>query len=259
MKKIEQAFANGKVLIPYVTAGDPDLAVTAEVVTAADKAGAGIIEVGMPFSDPQADGPVIQAAGQRALKNGTNLKGILRMVSSLRGKVKAPILLMGYYNPIMHYGKEKFSDDAADAGVAGLIIPDLPFDEDEEFYQGLEERGMSGILMVAPNSRDDRLEEIGRHCSGFVYCVSLLGITGDSRGPAAGVSDYLARVRKHVNVPLALGFGIDGPEKAAAAASSADGVVVGSAIVKLVERYEGTDRLIPEVSSFISSLKKAIS
>jgi tryptophan synthase alpha chain len=258
MNTISQIFERGKVLIPYVTAGDPDLETTAEIICSIDKAGADIIEVGIPFSDPQADGPVIQAAGQRALKKGASLKSILKMVGDLKGKVRAPLLLMGYYNPVLHYGKEAFIKDARQAGVSGVIIPDLPFDEDEEFYKELEKNNMTGILMVSPNSREDRLADIGKKCSGFVYCVSLLGITGDSRGPVSGLEEYIGRVRKHIGVPLALGFGIDSPEKAAKAALYADGVVVGSAIVKLVEQYSGTDRLLPEVSSFVSSLKKAI-
>ena len=259
MEKIQQIFDSGKVLITFVTAGDPDLDTTARIIHAIDEAGADIIEVGMPFSDPQADGPVIQAAGQRALKKGTGPEGILTMISGLKGSIKAPLFLMGYYNPVMCYGRDKFIDDAFEAGVSGLIIPDLPFDEDEEFYAKLKEKEMAGILMVAPNSREERLEEIGRNCSGFVYCVSLLGITGDNRGPSAGIEDYMGRVRKYVKVPLALGFGIDGPEKAARAASVADGVVVGSALVKIVEKFGNTDRLIPEISSFVTGLKNAIS
>jgi tryptophan synthase alpha chain len=258
MNNISQIFERGKVLIPYVTAGDPDLDTTAEIISSIDKAGADIIEVGIPFSDPQADGPVIQAAGQRALKQGVCLKDILKMIAGLKGRVSAPLLLMGYYNPVLHYGKEAFIEDARQAGVSGVIIPDLPFDEDEKFYKELEKNNMTGILMVSPNSREDRLADIGKKCSGFVYCVSLLGITGDSRGPVAGIEEYLGRVRKHVRAPLALGFGIDSPEKAANAALYADGVVVGSAIVRLVEQYGGTDSLLPEVSRFVTSLKEAI-
>lgn len=259
MSRLKEAFGNGKALIPFVTAGDPDLETTRSVALALEGAGADVIELGVPFSDPQADGPVIQAAGQRALKSGTTLAGVLDLARSLKGDVTVPLVLMGYYNPIMNYGQERFARDAAQAGIAGVIVPDLPFDEGEDFYRILEKEGVEGILMVAPNIGEERLAETGRRARGFVYCVSLLGITGQGSGLYDRMGDYIERVKKNVSVPLALGFGIDGPERASQVAPLVDGVVVGSAIVKLVERY-GHDRekLLTEVKTFVASLKKAI-
>jgi tryptophan synthase alpha chain len=259
MRRLTEAFGSGKALVPFVTAGDPDLETTRSVVLALEEAGSDVIELGVPFSDPQADGPVIQAAGQRALKSGTTLAGVLELARSLKGVVKVPLVLMGYYNPIMNYGEERFAKDAAEAGVAGVIVPDLPYDEGEELYGILEKEGVEGILMVAPNSGEERLAETGRRARGFVYCVSLLGITGQGTGLYDRMGDYIERVRQHVSVPLALGFGIDGPEKAAQVAPIVDGVVVGSAIVKLVEKYgDDSEKLLAEVKSFVTSLKAAI-
>ncbi|MDO9508326.1 MAG: tryptophan synthase subunit alpha [Thermovirgaceae bacterium] len=259
MNRFGKAFEKGRALLPFVTAGDPDLETTRSLVLALEEAGADIIELGVPFSDPQADGPVIQAAGQRALEAGTTLSGVLEMVRSLRGVVSTPLVLMGYYNPILNYGEDRFARDAAEAGVAGVIVPDLPFDEGEDFYGVLEREGVDGILMVAPNSEEKRLIETGRRAKGFVYCVSLMGITGQESGLYDRMGDYIDRVKKHVTVPLVLGFGIDSPERAAKAAALVDGVVVGSAIVRLVERF-GHDRkrLLNEVKSFAARLKGAI-
>jgi len=254
-----KAFRSGRALVPFVTAGDPDLETTRSLVLALEEAGADIIELGVPFSDPQADGPVIQAAGQRALEAGTTLAKVLELVRNLKGVVSTPLVLMGYYNPILNYGEDRFARDAAEAGVSGVIVPDLPFDEGEKFYDILEREGIDGILMAAPNSTEERLLKMGRKARGFVYCVSLMGITGQESGPCDRMGDYIDRVKKHVSVPLVLGFGIDSPERAARVASLVDGVVVGSAIVRLVEKY-GHDRekLFGEVRTFVASLKKAI-
>lgn len=254
-----KAFKSGRALVPFVTAGDPDLETTRALVLALEEAGADIIELGVPFSDPQADGPVIQAAGQRALEAGTTLAKVLELVRNLKSIVSTPLVLMGYYNPILNYGEDRFARDAAEAGIAGVIVPDLPFDEGEGFYDILEREGVAGILMAAPNSTGERLMEMGRKARGFVYCVSLMGITGQESGPCDRMGDYIDRVRKHVSVPLVLGFGIDGPERAAGVAPLVDGVVVGSAIVRLVERFgHDRERLLCEVRSFVASLKEAI-
>ena len=260
MRQLGNVFNRGKCLISFVTAGDPDLETTRSLVLALEKAGVDIIELGIPFSDPQADGPVIQAAGQRALKSGTTLSKVLDLARSLKGDIKTPLVLMGYYNPIMSYGEERFARDAAATGISGVIVPDLPFDEGEDFYSMLDREGVDGILMVTPNTEEDRLVETGRRAKGFVYCVSLLGITGQESGFHEQMGEYIARVRKHVSIPLSLGFGIDGPEKAARVASMVDGVVVGSAIVRLVEKF-GHDRkeLENKVTTFVTSLKNVIS
>jgi len=254
-----KAFRSGRALIPFVTAGDPDLETTRSLVLALEEAGADIIELGVPFSDPQADGPVIQAAGQRALEVGTTLAKVLELVRDLKNVVSTPLVLMGYYNPILNYGEAHFARDAAEAGVSGVIVPDLPFDEGEEFYGILGGEGIDGIFMAAPNSTEERLKEMGRKARGFVYCVSLMGITGQEGGPCDRMGDYIDRVRKHVSVPLVLGFGIDGPERAARVAPLVDGVVVGSAIVRLVEKYgHDRERLSVEIKAFVASIKEAI-
>lgn len=254
-----KAFRSGRALVPFVTAGDPDLETTRSLVLALEEADADIIELGVPFSDPQADGPVIQAAGQRALGTGTTLAKVLELARGLKGVVNTPLVLMGYYNPILNYGEACFARDAAEAGVSGVIVPDLPFDEGEKLYDILEREGIDGILMAAPNSTEERLKEMGRKARGFVYCVSLMGITGQESGPCDRMGDYIDRVRKHVSVPLVLGFGIDGPERAARVAPLVDGVVVGSAIVRLVEKYgHDRERLSVEVKAFVASIKEAI-
>ena len=259
MSKLEKVFENGKALVSFVTAGDPDLETTRSLVLSLEEAGCDLIELGVPFSDPQADGPIIQAAGQRALKAGTTLSKVLEVARSLKGEVKVPLVLMGYYNPLLTYGEERFARDAAEAGIAGVIVPDLPFDEGEEFYAILEKEGVDGILMVTPNTSEERLVETGKRARGFVYCVSLLGITGQESGLYKEMGKYIEGVRKYVSVPLALGFGIDGPEKASQVSPVVDGVVVGSAIVKLVEKYgHDKERLMEEVKAFTARIKTAI-
>ncbi|MCF7936358.1 MAG: tryptophan synthase subunit alpha [Synergistales bacterium] len=259
MAGLTDVFTGKTALIPYITAGDPDLATTRPLVSALQEAGADLIELGIPFSDPQADGPAIQAAGQRALRAGATLEGVLELVRDLRGDVTVPLVLMGYYNPILRYGEERFAADAAGAGVSGVIVPDLPYDEGEAFFDMLASSGVAGILMASPNVSEARLAEIGRRARGFVYCVSLLGITGQEGGLYGPMEDYIRRVRRHVPLPLALGFGIDGPEKASAVAPLVDGVVVGSAIVRLVERYGGDpQRLADEVRAFTTALRDAV-
>lgn len=260
MSKLTEAFKKGTALIPFITAGDPDLETTRNLVMTLEKAGADIIELGVPFSDPQADGPVIQAAGQRALEAGTTLASVIKLARELKGIVKVPIVLMGYYNPIMKYGEKRFAVDAAEAGISGVIIPDLPFDEGDSFYQVLEDHGLEGILMVSPNTGQKRLKAIASRARGFVYCVSMLGVTGTEGELYQEMGSYIDRVRAEVSIPLALGFGIDGPKKASQVAPIVDGVVVGSAIVKIVESHKGSEEaLLEKVGDFVKSLKSAVS
>jgi tryptophan synthase alpha chain len=259
MNRLGKVFEGGKALIAFVVAGDPDLKTTRAICPVLEESGADLIELGIPFSDPQADGPAIQASGQRSLKAGTTLASVLELAGSLKGRLTVPLVLMGYVNPILQYGWERFARDAAEAGVSGVIVPDLPFDEGEGFYETLEREGVEGILMVAPNSSEERLKEAGRRARGFAYCVSLLGTTGTGKDLYGDMDSYLGRVRRHFTVPLAVGFGIDGPERAGRAAAHADGIVVGSAIVRLMEKYGGDEkRLSDEVRRFVGSLKTAI-
>jgi tryptophan synthase alpha chain len=259
MNGISQAFDGKKALITYITAGDPDLETTAFLLKLLDERGVDILEVGIPFSDPLADGPVIQQAGQRALKSGTTLKKLLAMLASLKEEVNAPLVLMGYMNSLMAYGLEAFAKDAAEAGVAGVIVPDLPFHQSEELAGQLRSRGVDFILMVTPNSTQERLSAIAEKASGFLYCVSLLGVTGNEEKGNAPVEEYIQRVRSCTKLPLALGFGVGTPERAKAAASVADGVIVGSALISLLEPCGADRKQIEEkATEFIGSLRAAV-
>ena len=259
MKTLSSAFEGKKALVTYLAAGDPDLDTTAYLLKLLDTEGVDVLEVGIPFSDPLADGPVIQQASQRALAGGATLKKILGMLKDLRNEISAPRVLMGYMNSILAYGQEKFAADAAGAGVSGVIIPDLPFHQGENLAKLLREQGVDFILMVTPNTPAERLRGICERASGFLYCVSRLGVTGESGTAGASPKEYIDRIRSHTSLPLALGFGVGTPEKAALAAEAADGVVVGSALISLLEPC-GTDRelLRSKAVPFLRSLREAV-
>ncbi len=261
MNDIENVFLTKKnVLIPYICAGDPDLQTTASLISVLDQAGAGIIELGIPFSDPLADGPVIQAAGQRALKNKCSLQKIVAMAGEVSRDISAPLVLMGYYNSILSYGIDKFIADLLVNNISGVIIPDLPFEEDQRFYQKLRQAGLAGILLAAPNTSARRLQFLGEKSSGFLYCVSLLGVTGDANGPGSYLETYLARVRENTDLPLALGFGIDGPARAKAVSSFVDGIIIGSALIKIIDKYnQDKQKMFSEVKNFIEEISASIS
>ena len=256
MTSIAQAFEGKKALITYLAAGDPDLETTAFLLRLLDREGVDLLEVGIPFSDPLADGPVIQQAGQRALSGGATLKKILALLKTLAPEIRAPRVLMGYMNSLIAYGLEAFADDSAAAGVSGVIVPDLPFHQSEELASLLKERNMDFILMVTPNTTDERLKAIAEKASGFLYCVSTLGVTGDSVNAGTPLKEYTDRVRAVTSLPLALGFGVNSPEKARLAAEAADGVIVGSALISLLEPC-GTDRncLEKKAVPFLRSLQ----
>ncbi len=217
-------------------AGDPDYAASLDIVRALPKAGADLIEIGMPFSDPMADGPAIQAAGLRALKGGQTLKKTLQLVRDFRqGDTDTPIVLMGYYNPIYSYGNETFLDDAKEAGVDGLIIVDLPPEADDELCVPAIERGLNFIRLATPTTDDKRLPAVLNNTSGFVYYVSITGITGSQAPDASAVTSAISRIKRHTDLPVAVGFGVRTAEQAAAIAATADAVVVGSALVDAVK------------------------
>jgi tryptophan synthase alpha chain len=221
--------------VTFLMAGDPDPKTSLDIIKALPKAGADIIEIGMPFTDPMADGPSIQAAGLRALKAGMTLKKTLEMVRGFRKDDDAtPLVLMGYYNPIYIYGVDKFLADAKTAGVDGLIIVDLPPEEDGELYLPALERGLAFIRLATPTTDDRRLPKVLAHTSGFIYYVSITGITGAAAPVALEVGDAVARLRRHTDLPVAVGFGIRRPEQAAEIARVADAAVVGSALVDLI-------------------------
>lgn len=236
MSRLDEAFKNKPVFMPYFPLGYPALDVSVDVIEALAKNGADIIEVGLSFSDPLADGPVIQRATQVALDNGITIRKSLAAVAELRKRgVSTPLILMGYYNPLLAYGLARFVADAAEAGADGFIIPDLPPEEAAEFVEAL--RGASAlplIPMLAPTSPGERMEMIARHAKGFIYLVSVTGITGERREMAAGLADLVAQVRAHTSVPVCVGFGIGSPEQARAVGAIADGVIVGSACVRAI-------------------------
>jgi tryptophan synthase alpha chain len=238
VSRIERRFAalraEGRAgLVTYLTAGDPDPETSARLFAGLPTAGADLIEIGMPFSDPMADGPVIQEAGQRALKQGMTLRRILALVSELRcGDDATPIVLMGYYNPIYRYGPESFSRDAVTAGVDGVIVVDLPPEEAAELTAPARAARLDVVRLATPTSDDRRLPAIVEHASGFIYYVAIAGITGTRSADAADVTAAVARLRRFTELPIGVGFGIRTPEQAAAVARAADGAVVGTALVQ---------------------------
>ncbi len=239
MNRIENAFKNKPIFMPYFPLGFPDLETSIDVIEALAKNGADLIEVGLSFSDPLADGPVIQKATQVALEKGITVKKSLEAVKELRKRgVNIPLILMGYYNPMLAYGLEKFVFDALDAGVDGFIVPDLPMEESEEFRAALSgaasEVEAPLIQMLAPTTPDNRMELIARNAKGFIYFVSVTGVTGERKSISDGLEDLIARVRKHTSIPVCVGFGIGLPEQARSVGMVADGVIVGSACVRAI-------------------------
>ena len=244
-------------LVTYFMGGDPDYDTSLRIMKSLPGAGSDIIELGMPFSDPMADGPAIQAAGLRALKGGQTLVKTLRMAQDFRtGDDETPIVLMGYYNPIYSYGSERFVADAAAAGVDGMIIVDLPPEADDELCIPALGAGLNFIRLATPTTDDKRLPAVLENTSGFVYYVSINGITGSAAPDASRVAESVARIKRHTHLPVAVGFGVRTAEQAAAIGANADGVVVGSAIVELVERHGGDAPAA--VRDYVAALSGAI-
>jgi len=260
--RIQQRFKQLKAtqtpaLVTFITAGDPDLATTARLLPLLEQAGADIIELGIPFSDPMADGPTIQRASERALASGTNLEQVLELVRQTRTQVTVPIILMGYSNPIYAYGWQRFASDAAAAGVDGLLLVDLPPEEAGELLPAAKAAGLKIVFLLTPTSDQSRINQVARYGSGFLYYVTVTGVTGVREAVASSLTDNLARIRKSIQLPIVAGFGIATPQQAAQVAATADGVVVGSAIVKLFEHYQG-DQLIEQVVQLVRSLKQGM-
>lgn len=255
MSNIKKAFENGKAFIAFVTRGDPDLETTAKVVRAAVENGADLIELGIPFSDPAAEGPVIQGANLRALRGGITTDKIFAFVKELRRDVKVPMVFMTYANVVFSYGAEKFISTCRDIGIDGLILPDLPYEEKEEFLPTCRQYDVDLISLIAPTS-ENRISMIAREAEGFIYIVSSLGVTGTRSEIKTDLASIVKVVRENTKVPCAIGFGISTPEQAKRMADISDGAIVGSAIVKLIEKY-GTDA--PEhVAEYVKSMKDAI-
>ena len=254
-KRITEAFANGKAFIPFVTCGDPSLEVTEQLVYAMEEAGADLIELGIPFSDPTAEGPVIQEANVRALSGGVTTDKIFAMVEKIRKNTKIPMVFMTYANVVFSYGTERFIKKAAEIGMDGLILPDVPFEEKEEFDAVCKQYGLDLISLIAPTSHE-RIKMIAKEAEGFLYCVSSLGVTGVRKQITTNIGEMIEKVREVTEIPCAVGFGIAEPEQAKEMASLSDGAIVGSAIVKIVAKY-GED-CVPYVAEYVKKMKAAV-
>lgn len=255
MKTIREAFKDGKAFIPFITCGDPDLETTAELVRVMADAGADLIELGIPFSDPTAEGPVIQEANIRALSGGVTTDKIFEMVRAVSPQVNVPLVFMTYANVVFSYGTERFLSNAQNSGIRGLILPDVPFEEKEEFAAVCRRYDIELISLIAPTSHD-RIRRIAKEAEGFLYCVSSLGVTGVRSSITTNVKEMTDLVREVSDIPCAVGFGISTPQQAAEMARAADGVIVGSAIVKLIAQY-GKDAPGP-VAEYVRSMKEAL-
>lgn len=264
MSRIEKKFAalkaeNKKAFIPYIMGGDPDYETSLEILENLPEAGASVIELGMPFTDPMADGPTIQSSGLRALKAGITISKILQMAGTFREKnQETPLVLMGYFNPVLAYGVEKFVSDAAKASVDGLLIVDLPPEEDDELWSFAKDKKIDVIKLITPTTDDKRLTKILEHASGWLYYVAIAGITGTRSATAADVREKLSAVRKRTDLPLAVGFGINSQEDVKIMSSFCDAVVVGSALVKEIEQL-GTknadkEKVLQKVRDLASAL-----
>ena len=256
MSNIAKAFDHGKAFIPFITCGDPDLKTTAAVVRAAAENGADLIELGIPFSDPTAEGPVIQGANLRALSGGVTTDNILDLVRDLRRDVTVPMVFMTYANVVFSYGAERFISACAEIGMDGLILPDLPFEEKDEFLPLCHTYGVELISLIAPTSTG-RIARIAREAEGFLYLVSSLGVTGTRSEITTDLASIVQMVRENTSVPCAIGFGISTPEQAKAMAALSDGAIVGSAIIKLLAKY-GTEAAGP-VGKYVKQMKEAVS
>ena len=254
MTKIADAFATGKAFIPFLTCGDPDLETTEKLIGAIAEAGADLIELGIPFSDPTAEGPVIQDANLRALSAGTTTDKIFDMVRRVRQTVSIPMVFMTYANVIFSYGADRFLKTAAEIGMNGIIVPDVPFEEKQEFEPLCQKYGLDQISMIAPTSHD-RIRAIAEQANGFLYCVSSLGVTGTRTAITTDIGAMVKLVKEVTDIPCAVGFGISTPEQAETMCRQADGAIVGSAIVKLIAQY-GRDSVQP-VADYVRTMKTA--
>lgn len=255
MSKIRQAFEHGKAFIPFITCGDPSIEVTEELVYTMEEAGADLIELGIPFSDPTAEGPVIQAANLRALTKGITTDEIFDMVRRIRKRTQIPMVFMTYANVVFSYGTDRFIRTASEIGMDGLILPDVPYEEKEEFDSVCRKYGMDLISLIAPTSKE-RIRMIAKEASGFIYCVSSLGVTGVRSEITTDVRSMIELVKETKDIPCAVGFGISTEEQAKKMAEVSDGVIVGSAIVRICGEYG--DRCVPFVKKYVKKMKEAL-
>jgi tryptophan synthase alpha chain len=250
--------AQEPVFIAYLTAGDPSPSRTASLALALEKGGVDLLELGVPFSDPVADGPVIQAASDRALAAGTTLAGVLKIAAEIRAKSQMPLLLFSYLNPLLRYGFEKLAKDARAAGIDGVLIIDLSLEEADEYLPPLRAAGLDTVFLATPTSSEERIAVVARRSTGFVYLVSRLGVTGVRDQLSADMEPLVASARKATDLPIAVGFGISRPEQAAGVARLADGVVVGSAVMRVVDQWGADPALEAKLTAFARDLKDAM-
>ncbi|NIP30166.1 MAG: tryptophan synthase subunit alpha [Candidatus Dadabacteria bacterium] len=263
MNRIEKRFQalendDKAALVCYLTAGDPSIELTEDIVFTLEKSGADIIELGIPFSDPMADGPTIQLASERALKNDINLEDVLNTVSNIREKSNIPIILFGYYNPFLAYGLEKFSKDAKKAGADGVLVVDLPPEESVEFKKYLDDNGLNLIFLLAPTSTKERIDLVSKYASGFIYLVSVTGVTGARPDLDYSLENLTSDIKKKSNLPVGVGFGVSSTEQAVKISGFSDAVIVGSAIVRIIENNSNNQKaMLGELSDFVSELSDA--
>ena len=263
MSRISQTFDSlqekgEKALIPFITAGYPDLATTEKLIFEIEKNGADLLELGVPFSDPMADGPVIQYSSERALQKGTTLKMILKLVKKVRLKTDIPIILMGYYNPFFSYGLKRFAEDAKRVGVDGILVVDLPPEEAGDMITQAGKVGLDLIFLLAPTSNDERIDRIVKNTTGFIYYVSVTGVTGVRSTLDRDIRKQVERIKKITSIPIGVGFGISTPQQAKTIAKWADAVVVGSAIIKKIRESKSPKAMVSGVGKLTKSLKQAI-
>lgn len=257
-KKFEVLKGEGrKALITFITAGDPDIETTYDIVLAIEEVGADIIELGIPYSDPLADGPTIQASSQRALNKGVKIPDIMRIVEKIRFKSDIPLVYLVYYNSIFKYGIQKFLKESKDVGIDGLIIPDLPIEERKDILEEADKYDIYLIPLVAPTSKE-RIKLITENGKGFVYCVSITGVTGAREDIETDIEEYMKTVSQYTNMPKAIGFGISTPEMAKKLKDFSDGIIVGSALVERIAKGYNKSEMLQEVKSFVSSLKEVL-
>ena len=260
MRRLSETFQKIRIseqpgLVAYITAGDPNLARSADILQALDKAGAEVLEVGAPFSDPLADGPIIQRASERALASGTTLLKVLDMIAQVRKKIRAPIVIFSYANPILRMGEGPFVTAAKRAGVDGVLILDLPIEEAAQFRKRLEEQAIDMIFLLSPTTTEDRMQKAASLGSGFLYVISRLGVTGIQEELAGGIEGMITRVRKVSKLPVALGFGISKPEHVSEVGRWADAAVVGSSLVKIIAEVGDSEKLVDRVQEHVRWLK----
>ncbi|MFH1995779.1 MAG: tryptophan synthase subunit alpha [Candidatus Omnitrophota bacterium] len=258
-KKFKELKERGKkAFIVYITVGDPSLKMTERLVLELERSGVDIIELGVPFSDPLADGPTIQNAALRALKKGVTMADAMRLVRSIRKRSGIPIAFMTYYNPVLQYGLKRFARDCKAFGVDGVIVPDLPYEEADELRKYSKQAGMSMVYLLAPTSTPARIQAIGKASTGFVYYVSVTGVTGARKKMPKELVAALRKIRSKVNKPLCVGFGVSQPRQARQIARAADGVIVGSALISLIEKSSKNDELVKKVSGFAKRLATTV-